>query len=235
MLGDAFQAEAERLFSPTMGTEAVGPLLYDVVMMTRPKSVLEIGAGYTSLFLLQALADVNGREQAERAAKDEPGTTLLPDYVDAPKAPARLHVIDNLSHGKTTADQLEASAERLGIGDPLTMHVADFVGYADKLPEEAVPFDLVWLDCGRLDLLQHFRKAYWPLVNKNGGLILIHSLSTNFHGQMFLSELRLSQATTHFNAYEMMTLLEPHKARQNSVTMIRVTEKLATRIHTAQA
>ena len=235
MRGGDFEAEAAKLFSPTMGTEMVGPLLYDLVMMTRPKRVLEIGAGYTSLFLLQALADAEAKEDAECAGTSAPTATLLQDYLQAPRMPPQLHVIDDLSHGKTTADQLEASAQRLGIHQPLTMHVADFIGYADKLPAEAFPFDLVWLDCGRLDLLQHFRTAYWPLVNKNGGLILIHSLSTNFHGQMFLSELRLSQATTHFNAYEMITLLEPHKARQNSVTMIRVTEKLATRIHTTQA
>ena len=55
---------AEELFSPGMGTEHVGPLLYSMVRMTRPKRVLEVGLGYTSPFLAQALKD--NTEEIER-------------------------------------------------------------------------------------------------------------------------------------------------------------------------
>ena len=40
-----------------MGAENLGPLLYAWVRFAKPANVLEIGAGYTSMFLLRALED----------------------------------------------------------------------------------------------------------------------------------------------------------------------------------
>ena len=140
-------------------------------------------------------------------------------------------MIDNLVHANTTAGKVIEVARSLGIDAPLRVHEADFIGYADKLPKDEPPFDMVWFDCGTIEYFQHFRRAYWPLVSRNGGLILIHSLATNFHGQMFLSELKLEQATKSFSDFELLTLIEPHKRRQNSVTMVRLTGTLHTQIH----
>ena len=42
-------------YRPGMGTENVGGFLRSMAMMLRPKRVLEIGAGYTTPFLLEAL------------------------------------------------------------------------------------------------------------------------------------------------------------------------------------
>src|SRR5262245_19636416 len=39
----------------SMGVELVSPFLYSLIRMTRPRKVLEIGAGYSSVFILQAL------------------------------------------------------------------------------------------------------------------------------------------------------------------------------------
>src|SRR5437016_1843739 len=44
-------------FTPFSGTEHVAWLLYSLVKQTRPKVVVEYGAGYTTLFLLAALAE----------------------------------------------------------------------------------------------------------------------------------------------------------------------------------
>jgi len=38
-----------------MGTENVGPLLRTLVQMIRPQRILEVGAGYTTPFLLDGL------------------------------------------------------------------------------------------------------------------------------------------------------------------------------------
>ena len=40
-----------------MGAENMGPVLYSFCRFTKPENVLEIGAGYTSVFLLQAMRD----------------------------------------------------------------------------------------------------------------------------------------------------------------------------------
>lgn len=45
------------LYALHMGAENLGPTLYSLVRFTKPARVLEVGAGYTSAFLLQALND----------------------------------------------------------------------------------------------------------------------------------------------------------------------------------
>lgn len=236
VIGQKFRDAARALESPKMGTEAVAPLLYDLVMLHRPRRILEVGGGLSTLYLLKALADSTVRGEAERGlieqgGVEQEGSLLDPAYHNVLPRPARLHMIDNLVHANTTAGKVIEVARSLGIDAPLRVHEADFIGYADKLPKDEPPFDMVWFDCGTIEYFQHFRRAYWPLVSRNGGLILIHSLATNFHGQMFLSELKLEQATKSFSDFELLTLIEPHKRRQNSVTMVRLTGTLHTQIH----
>jgi predicted O-methyltransferase YrrM len=231
MIDDVFRAAAGAIASPKMGTEAVAPLLYDLVMLHRPRRILEVGGGLSSLYLLKGLADCDAAIAVESGAVGAAGGLLSEAYFQAPAVPARLHMIDNLVHADTTAGRVIQTAKDLGIDGPLRVHEADFIGYADKLPKDEPPFDMVWFDCGTIEYFQHFRRAYWPLVSRDGGLILIHSLATNFHGQMFLSELKLEQATKSFTEFELLTLIEPHKMRQNSVTMIRLTGALHTQIH----
>lgn len=67
MLGQAFLDAVAPLASPRMGTEVMAPLLHQLVRFTRPSLVLEVGMGYTTPFLLQALAD---NEADDLAAKD---------------------------------------------------------------------------------------------------------------------------------------------------------------------
>ena len=50
----AFLKVASPLYDMHMGCENMGPMLYSLIRFLKPKRVLEIGAGYTSLFLLQA-------------------------------------------------------------------------------------------------------------------------------------------------------------------------------------
>jgi predicted O-methyltransferase YrrM len=203
VIGQKFRDAARALESPKMGTEAVAPLLYDLVMLHRPRRILEVGGGLSTLYLLKALADSTMRGEAERGlieqgGVEQEGSLLDPVYHNVLPRPAQLHMIDNLVHANTTAGKVIEVARSLGIDAPLRVHEADFIGYADKLPKDEPPFDMVWFDCGTIEYFQHFRRAYWPLVSRNGGLILIHSLATNFHGQMFLSELKLEQATKSF-------------------------------------
>jgi hypothetical protein len=227
----SFRKGATDLISSEMGTEAVAPLLYDLVMLHRPRRILEIGGGLSSLYLLKGLADCDAAMEGERSSSREKGSLLNRSYYDASSSPSRMHMIDNFSHIDTTANKVAQTASDLGIDGPLVVHEAYFNGFAGKLPKEDLPFDMVWFDCGHIENFQHFRNHFWPLVNKNGGLILMHSLATNFHGQMFLAELKLDQATNSFKEFEMMTLMEPHKLMQNSITCIRLTGDLHTQIH----
>jgi predicted O-methyltransferase YrrM len=80
------------LYNLHMGCENMGPMLYSLVRFTKRVSILEIGAGYTSLFLLQALRDNAAELDAFAAAhaagrcvvpSAEPGAAPMPWCVDA--------------------------------------------------------------------------------------------------------------------------------------------------------
>uniref|UniRef100_A0A7S1HT45 Uncharacterized protein n=1 Tax=Eutreptiella gymnastica TaxID=73025 RepID=A0A7S1HT45_9EUGL len=54
---DAFLRVVEPSYDLHMGAENLGPVLYSLVRFCKAKHILESGAGYTSIFLLQALED----------------------------------------------------------------------------------------------------------------------------------------------------------------------------------
>ena len=47
--------EHEKSYVPGMGTESAAPFLRSLVRMIRPNRILEVGAGYTTPFLLEGL------------------------------------------------------------------------------------------------------------------------------------------------------------------------------------
>ena len=47
--------EHEKYFRPGLGTESVAPFLRSFIQMVRPQRILEVGAGYTTPFLLDGL------------------------------------------------------------------------------------------------------------------------------------------------------------------------------------
>jgi predicted O-methyltransferase YrrM len=58
--------EAFNPFVPSSGTEHVALLLYSLVRMARPRTVVEYGPGYTTLFILRGLADNEADVKEER-------------------------------------------------------------------------------------------------------------------------------------------------------------------------
>ena len=73
-LFDAAWLEATRpLAAQHMGVENMGPMLYALVRFLKPRRLLEVGAGYTTLFILQALADNAAELQRCRGARSGAG------------------------------------------------------------------------------------------------------------------------------------------------------------------
>src|SRR5262249_12021946 len=127
---------ADPLRVPSMGTENVAPLLYALVSMLRPTSVLEIGAGYTTLFLARALADAANearcdRQQLERAGDDGERVKILSDAARKDYRP-HLYVIDDLHHPKTSADKVESGLTQLNLGGFATMIEGTFAGSSSR-------------------------------------------------------------------------------------------------------
>jgi hypothetical protein len=148
-----------------------------------------------------------------------------------------------MAHAGTTACLVSTVADALGLEDRLRFTVGDAMQSAtcEQLVEDLGGegrVGLLWLDFGdgdRLDevLLDH---GYWDLVNPNGGLVMIHSTLTNAASREWLArmkQLACSDKMPHhmtgegadvpsmYGPFEVLSLMEPHKMRQNSVTMLR--------------
>jgi len=245
-----------------MGCENMGPLLYSLCRFIKPRNVLEVGAGYTSLWLLQALADneeemrrcrqsiqadgylvsgsewllpwVSGQQSSREETKPDLGTER--DEVNCEELPAVLHCVDDLSHEATTAHTVRAIAAHLGTGCYFKLHEVDafeFAGQWQKLNGgKQVQLDLLWLDfgagvSGRLD---EFLEAWWPRL-RPGGFLLIHSTLTNTLTRHWLEGMRTRSKRARDvevepsgdpccgDDIETLSLLEPHKWYQNSVSL----------------
>ena len=157
----AFVEAVGEIYDPRMGTEHVATLLYSLIRGARPRRVLEVGMGYTSCFILKALADNVADFDRERAAVVEavkgnpvgnrPEVEGLPfvefDHYRTPYRPA-LHAIDALVHPHSGAAKVMEAARGLGLDEYLRFHQADFRGCSQRLEDEDLPLDFIWLDAG---------------------------------------------------------------------------------------
>ncbi|MEL0106494.1 MAG: class I SAM-dependent methyltransferase [Rhodospirillaceae bacterium] len=231
---------AEELYTPGMGTEHVAPMLYSLVRMTRPRRVLEVGLGYTSPFLAQALHDNLAEIRHDKkilSGKDENSkrkAVLVPDYYEKDYDPS-LIAIDDMSLKGSTAPKVQDILKRLELDTLVDVHNGDFRGYSDKFELDQLPLDFVWFDCGGADEYIQFLEEYWPLINCEHGILVLHftywyadlSEEEGTHEfEHFLAPIandikRQQMAAGHDAEFEVLSLLEPHKSRQGSVTMVR--------------
>ena len=203
---DHFLSAIRPAFASTMGCENMGILLYALCRFLKPQGVLEVGAGVTSLWLLQALRD-NHEELGRCAAAQKedwkgyrvgslPGAEWMVEEELEPRAATVpiLHCVDRISHGHTTAHKVATAADELGLSAHLKFHEVDGYELAStfaKSESSDTAIDFIWLDFGvgvggRLD---EFLNAWWPRL-KPGGWLLIHSTLTNAVTRQWLEKMR---------------------------------------------
>lgn len=226
-----FLKKVEPLYSAQMGTENMAPLLHSLISFSRPRHLLEVGAGYTTPFMAQALRDVMQSWQQEKQALGDP--KLVEEYYAEGYSPKILCIDNHTLAGSTSAKVVSLMSE-LGLDDLVDFVDADFTTYSDQIDNSFLPLDFVWFDCGALKEYFMFFHHYWKFVNPKGGLLLMHSTLTNLEISTFIKSIKLSQATTDFNNLEMLSLLEPHKKFQNSVTLFRKTVDVQESIYSVQ-
>ena len=222
-----------------MGTEHVAPLLYSLIRMLRPRRVLEVGLGYTSPFIAQALKHNIDEYNADKAILD--GTisdnsrqfVLKENYYQQEYNPKHI-AIDDYSIEGTSAPKVLEVVKTLGLESLVEVCVSDFRGYSKKINKSLLPLDLVWFDCGSRHEYIDFLHEYWDLINPDHGLLLLHftywdapQLRQNGdQSKVVLSsianEIKRQQLKSGLNSeFEVLSLLEPHKSRQGSITQIR--------------
>lgn len=194
--------EYPEYFRPGMGTENAAPFLRSMVQMLRPNRILEIGAGYTTPFLLEGL--VNN----ERVFVDG---NLNQDYLINDHYNPKLVVIDDMSLG-----DLE---KRPGMDVIIKSNYVDFVeglfqGKANNLLEKYGKFDFVWFDCGGSPEYEAFFSEYWDICS---AYVICHFTYTKGEPNEKLRTLLNRITGEPFK----IDILEPHKTRQGSLTILK--------------
>lgn len=235
-----FQVAVEKLRIPGMGTEAVAPLLALLINLVRPQRVLEVGMGYTTPFLAAALAEVAEQIAGEArtlAAKSRPylteGTELDEQWLNAEPPLARpefylncyrpeLVAVDDLSIPGSSAAKAQEVLRELGLTDLVTIINANLQDCKEFLSSSFAPIDLAWVDAWEC---LYFFDHFWELINPDGGLVIMHYLLTYPEGNAILKYLeKIRQARP--DDLEIISLLEPHKLMQNSITLLRRTSNV---------
>lgn len=223
---DKFASHLAALYNPHMGVENAGPLLYSLVRFTKVRSIVEIGAGYTSLWLLQALKD-NDEEMGRIAKLQDRGKCRLLDTpwaiseaVDSYQSrPSSLLCIDNCAHQKETATGAAAVAQNLG----LSQYFEFIAGDAYDMQFDAESIDLLWCDFGVGARMRDFAGGAWKSV-RPGGFLVCHSTLTNQGTRDWLDDVRArkDESITGIPPSEFteLSLLEPQKRYQNSITIL---------------
>ncbi len=144
-LDSEFFRQIECLYNPKMGTERMAPLLYSLICFNRPRSLLEIGAGYTTPFMAQALRDTVRDWQQEQ--QQSGNSNFVEGYHARDYSPSLL-CIDNQTHSRSTAAKVQALVSEIGLDGFIEFVDADFTQYWRQIDKSRLPFDFIWFDCG---------------------------------------------------------------------------------------
>jgi len=220
-----FLGHIESLYNPHMGVENMGPFLYSFLRLVKKRRVVEIGAGYTSLWILQALKDNEDEMERIRTLQRDGHCRLLdwpwtvPSIIESyDEERAMLLCIDNCEHQKETATGASAVAQSLGLSEYMKFLRSD----AFDTPLEKDSTDVLWCDFGVGSKMRKFVASTWPSL-RPGGFLLCHSTLTNRRTRDWLEAARqhLGENITGLppDEYVELSLLEPHKHYQNSISI----------------
>jgi predicted O-methyltransferase YrrM len=220
-----FLGHLSSLYNPHMGVENLGPFLYSFIRFTKKKRILEIGAGYTTVWILQALKDNDDEMNRAMTLQSKNTCRLLnidwtiPHVVeDYEKETARLLCVDNCEHQKETATGASAVAKTLGLDGYLEFRKGD----AFELALEANSVDILWCDFGVGSRIREYVSSAWECL-RPGGFLICHSTLTNRNTREWLEAAR-SRGDAEVTGippdeYVEVSLLEPHKRFQNSISL----------------
>ena len=165
------------LIRPGMGTENASTLLSVLVQMHRPQTVLEIGAGDSTIALARALADAVSSWAEDRRALDAPEWSERTALLDPSNVPSRyepfLITIDDFSGEGTSAELAWSRLQAAGIQPNTVKFIEqDFFTIPDDAWKACGPLDLVWIDAGTPADDIRFVAQTWDKVRPGGYLVL---------------------------------------------------------------
>lgn len=191
--------------------------------------------GYSTPFILQGLAD-NAVESAHDAALltqasgSARAALLHPGWPhEACAAVGHCIGVDDFDAGGARRRALETAVDTLGQAPRLTLLQGRFESV--ELPLRRLPVQLAWIDAGHQLDYGALLRLCWPLLDHDGGLLALHYTHVDADlpdgGRAVMpgpaaNEMKRQLARAGLLArFEVLNLVEPHKQRQGSVTLLR--------------
>jgi hypothetical protein len=208
------------IYPNIFGTENVSLVIYSLIKSIRPKKLIEVGAGYTTFFILKSLVDI--KKEIEKEIENRNITEYFEgefhDYVSEwENYSPNFIVVEDFSHEETPKN-LKSILDEKNVNKYCTFIESDLFDYIDKSQEHN--YDFVWLDYGAGPTFFEVFQFFFENLNENG-IIIFHSTESNLWGRYFTSQIKLLQKSR--SDIEMITVLEPHKHFQNSFSIFRKT------------
>ncbi|MBV9036791.1 MAG: class I SAM-dependent methyltransferase [Acidobacteriaceae bacterium] len=230
---------------PEMGTESVAHILHWLARSTRAERILEVGTGYTTVLLAEALRENLHSFQRERAAMIQKSQNQVPlgaawSLSDPPLGDPgyylrdyrpKLLSIDNDPDASERNSRIAQIIRKLGLSTLVEFLCEDFRTSISRLRNARETFNLVWFDCGGYREYTDFLQSGWDIVDADGGLLVLHYTLTNLEIGSVIKDLKLLQATGALREFELLSILEPHKFAQNSYTILRRISQFHERVY----
>jgi len=212
--------EHEKYFRPGMGTENVAPFLRTLIQMVRPQRILEIGAGYTTPFILEGLEANKELLRENYSEYDE--RNLDPAYTNWHKEnnDPKLVIIDDISLGEFK--------NKFNINSKYVEFIeGKFQGRSQELLNKYGEFNMIWFDCGGPPEYHEFLNEYWEICSQ---YMIFHFTFTqgrpNPNSNIISDTIARWQKILGHSNVQRIDILEPHKYRQGSITVLKKVREL---------
>lgn len=196
-------------------TENVSLFLYSLIKCVRPYKIIEVGLGYSTLFITKAIDDIRKEDLTKETFFTSEKVTEGYWVHSGPTYAPVFTVVDNQRY-KGCEQIIEAINEE-ELGDYIDLLTVDVGEYLNNTKDN---YDMVWLDFGPQTTgdYHNFYNTFLDRLNP-GGCIIIHSTVSNYVARLFLTELKLKLKGN--SDLELITFVEPHKKQQSSFTIIK--------------
>ncbi|WP_150624130.1 DUF2087 domain-containing protein [Pandoraea horticolens] len=216
-----------------MGTENSAILISALIRMARPTTVVEIGAGDSTVFITQALQQAHQDWQHDKDLLDDSTwkeRTALLDPTGIPDVyqPKLITIDDFTAEGSSAEEAWEALKNHDIDSDLVTFVKSNFYSLDETTIASWGAIDIAWIDAGTPADDVRFVAELWERVTPGGYLCLheptmLTTVSTD--GGQRVRRIRTPIWEDLFrrqdDSFELITLPELHKYRQSGLGIVR--------------
>ncbi|WP_375675919.1 DUF2087 domain-containing protein [Bartonella sp. CL42QHWL] len=221
------------LISPDMGTENSAQLIYALIQMARPRTVIEIGAGDSTRLIAKALQKAKQAWQQDKKLLEsstwEERTALLDHSGILENYEPRLITIDDFTVEGQSAEEAWQKLLQDGIEKNMVTFIHEnFFSLDESTLKSWAPIDFAWIDAGTPADDVRFVITLWEHITAGGYLCLHEPTMTTtiaLNGEQRVRRVRTpiwEEILYRLDgSYEALTLPENHKYRQSGLGIIR--------------